>query len=503
MKKVIVDICFFVFLLLSLLPSHGNAQSFTSSSTHSFNSVNSTDKTLTRCWKNSAIITCSSHNTGAKSYTFQLRSLNSPDASVVGLSRTSNYYGPEEDSIYDMRISGNRCYFCGSRVSVRWKGWIMDLHGNSHYQVDYDTFGIVGYFDFYDNLTVDDNVYIYKIDKVKTAQRMLVYQPDNTNLTAIELVCLHNTSGNSPTCLVEMINTTTDPNSWSYNVVVPPNSSEILTDVVQCDWMIFTASVFSNLNSFIGFRCAKRSSIHAFGDPSSIGNELYKYNIANYGNCTTYGFHRFNDAKVRLCSRSDGFIAAVAAAPNESLDPNLVIVAPNSILLFNMYTPDNMLEYQVVDAGESLALHDIAYVKSNRSIGLLYSKKGSLPLDTIKTYLQFPRMGAVSVCNSYSDTLLWYRDGQMQTLDPLGSNSVCIGGFKWAGSSPFDGTQLQSNRLNSCFDLGGVGRITRRPTLSFKYENSPMNVIFDNEPVSRLNPQTISSETKTTIYCAN
>jgi hypothetical protein len=168
-----------------------------------------------------------------------------------------------------------------------------------------------------------------------------------------------------------------------------------------------------------------------------------------------------------------------------------------------MYTPDNMLEYQVVDAGESLALHDIAYVKSNRSIGLLYSKKGSLPLDTIKTYLQFPRMGAVSVCNSYSDTLLWYRDGQMQTLDPLGSNSVCIGGFKWAGSSPFDGTQLQSNRLNSCFDLGGVGRITRRPTLSFKYENSPMNVIFDNEPVSRLNPQTISSETKTTIYCAN
>ncbi len=503
MKKATTNTCILAFLILSLLlPFRGQTQGYTSNSTHSYNSVNPTDKTIVRRWKNKALITVSHHDRGYRSHTFQLRSLNASTASVVSLVRTMNIYGPIEDYINDMRISGDRCYFCGTRVSIERQGYVIDLHGNEQWQVVYDTCAIMGYFDFDTNLIADNNVYIYKIDKAKSAQRMLVYQPENTNLTAVELLCLHDTTGYGPTCLVEMINQPADPHDWEYNLVTPQNQDEILTDVVQNEWAIITSSIFSDNASDIGFRAAKKASTHAFSVQGGMGDYLYKYNIGEYDtNCNSYGFRRLNGAKVRLCSRIDGFTAAVAATVNHDRDSFMVYVE-DPILLFDMYSPDVMLEYQVVRAGKRLTLKDMAYIKPAGSLGLLYSF--SLPnplLDTVKTYLQFPKFGVVPVCNSYSDTLLYYRDGQMQTIDPLGTNSVCVGGYKNEGSSPFDGTQLRTNRLNSCLQFGGVGNIFRRPKLKYQIIESPMEAIIIKKDVDRVNPQTISTQTATTAYC--
>lgn len=131
----------------------------------------------------------------------------------------------------------------------------------------------------------------------------------------------------------------------------------------------------------------------------------------------------------------------------------------------------------------------------------MFSYRPLLSLDSVYTYLLFPKLGTYEPCDSYTDTLLRYTGGRMQSIDRFNSSNVCLGGIHWSGNVSFDGTQVQYNRINSCYDVDGTLSILRRHSLDVKEIEEKMVLIVEDAPAKRAAPkQTIRASTETT-YC--
>lgn len=472
------------------------AQPYTYSTDNVFPTGPIRNTTIVRNWMARFVITCS----GSFSYnnTFQMHHHNSQHAQIVGMPGVSNYYGGVHIRIKDMRLFDDKCYFCGSRVFI--VGWIAvpNLSGHIVYEPIYDSNAVMGYFGFSvvnDNQIVpDDSLYMYEIKQAKSAQRMAVYSPDDPlTPTAIRMICLHNIEGYSPTCLLEMSNSQSDPNAWIYNVVVPNSANEILTDITRSGNHIVMSSIFSYIDTRVCFRWINDAISYNDSDPTGTKDNLYIYNINNPGTeCYLNGFRRLANATPMLYARDSGFIAGIAAeAINASVDP--------SILLFDMRSPGQMSEYQYVNGGQNLLLKGLSYQTDNRTIGLLYSMLSPSTNDSLYTYLQFPRLGAVSQCNSYVQGRVFYKGGRMQTINAFGSSAVCIGGFSWGGLRPLDGVQKQSDNIIGCMDHDANGTVCRSHTLSPQVERQPMKVLSQGADAERTPPYNLEITTADNI----
>ncbi len=132
---------------------------------------------------------------------------------------------------------------------------------------------------------------------------------------------------------------------------------------------------------------------------------------------------------------------------------------------------------------------------------IMFSYRPVFFLDSVYTYLLFPKLGAYDPCDSYTDTLLRYTGGRMQSIDRFNSSNVCLGGIHWSGNVSFDGTQVQYNRINSCYDVAETLSIYRRHSLVVKEIEEEMKLVEENIEAKRAAPkQAIGASTETT-YC--
>ena len=465
-KKIIM--CLSVLLTLSQA-GYMQAQSYTTSNRHYYFYDDESDSTIVRNWDDTVVFTCSHHpNNTLYSHIFHMRKSTVLPAKEVGMPILMGSYGRIVDRINDMRILENECYFCGTRISPIGAEFEYDTSGNIHIEYTYDTCGFIGYYSFDNLLNVVGIIQVYLISNVKSVLRMAVYNSEyNNNVTCIELVGIKDTD-TQPKCLVEMSRTGTGPDVWSYVVITPSLSDEIFTDVVLTDEILVTASVYGNNDGEIGFRHIKPTQ-YPFSQPLSptTDNDLYKYDTRNYSSTHfIFGFTRLSNAPVRLCARQNGFIAGVAGKPVTGSGP---IEIGNYVFVFDMAWPNMMREFQSANTGWKLSCKEMTYLEQKKAVGILYSSTYSSNINYMRTFLQFPRLGAVSVGGQYTDTLMYYGDGDLHSIDTYKGHSVSLGGIRQAGAFPSDGIQRQYNRSNSCYALYGEGVIYRDPVLTPRY----------------------------------
>lgn len=459
---------FYVIILSVMILSIGQmqAQSYTTSSFHKFYFSGESDSIIVRNWNDTAVFTCSHHpNNNQYSHIIHMRYSISPSVNVVKIPIAQNVYGNMADRIYDMRIVDNMCYFCGSRVKNMGMELVIDETGNSYWQTLYDTCGLMGYYEFSNSLVLTGNLYMYEIPKVKSAQRMAVYHSGVPERTHIDLLCKFCDTIRTM-CLADMVNTIADPNHWDYDILIPSDANEIMTDVTATSTHIVIASVFKNDRRIVAFR-QKSINMGIFRAFPWEALYRYKYDISDYiEECFPYGFMRIEKTPVLLSPSSNGFVAGLSADYIEPRGPKL----NRAVLLFDMEDASIMNEYQAVRAGVEPRLKELTYLPTRSSIAILYNFKSSVLDDSAYSVLQFPVLGKVSECEVYYDTLMRKDGGMIQSIDTYRGHSVSLGALNWEYLIPLDGIQRQYDRSNSCFALYGENSIERRPVLEYERE---------------------------------
>lgn len=493
--------------MLCMVPlGHTMAQSYTTSSSHDFLFGEPTDSTIVRNWNDTVVITCCRYsNNYTISHVFHMRYATSPTTKMVKIPVWHNVYGEMGDRINDVRIVDSLCYFCGTRVKKTGQYIEYDEEGHAYLESIYDTCGIMGYFTFNSSLDVTGGLYLFELIKVKSARRMAVYRPIPSVLTGMLVVCGYGPSENG-TCLVELSNSLASPNQWNYNVLVPSDENEILTDVAVTNSYLVTTSVFENDRHIIGFRGTKNSWVNVFTEMTSDTQERYKYNIGSHNpdGCDSYGFLRRKYTPALLCPKGDGFMAGVSAVPDQESLPGWYVPSWNSsVLLFDMDDVSSMNEYQVVSAGMRPRLKELTYLSMMDAVGILYRAQRDVIPDSEYTVLQFPLLNKVQVCESYTDTLLRKNGGEFQSIDTYRSHSVSISGIKWQEGVPYDGVQRQYNRSNSCFVMYGENKIARRPVLSYMNDISPFDTPYTGEPAYCVHSNTVVPVENMTMHCSH
>ncbi len=498
-----------ILLLSILLPFSGLAQSTMISSRHLYNHDLPSSMNIVRSWDQKALITCSRNVASLYSHTFYMRFVNTHAATEVKMPRITSLNGGVLDRIYDMRISGNTCYFCGVRSYIVGFELPETPPGQTANPIPIvDSCGIVGYYSFTrwaEALVPDDSFYVYEIPHVKSAQRMAVYHPESTNVTAMEIICRQDCAGYGPSCLVEMCNSATTPHEWTYNVVTPTDNSEILTDVIVTKSHVVTSSVYESIPEWVIFRQSDNNVEQTFSNINGLGKTQHIYHISDRDPAcgADYRLETYSGSKPWLYpkgSSSDGFIAGLSAMIHNE-NPSGIISNPFLPILFDMANVDQMDEYQVIYGTGSLNLKGLSYLSSPKSVCLMLSYRHLFPLDSVYTYLLFPKLGTYDLCDIYTDTLLRYMGGRMQSIDRFNSSNVCLGGIHWSGNVSFDGTQVQYNRINSCYDVAETLSIRRRHSLVVKEIEEEMKLVEENIEAKRAAPkQTIGASTETT-YC--
>lgn len=422
----------------------------------------------------------------------------SPSVNVVKIPIAQNEQGKMVDRIYDMRIIDNMCYFCGSRVKNVGMELVFDEAGNTYWQALYDTCGLMGYFEFSNSLVLTNNLYIYEIPKVKSAQRMAVCHPGAPEITQIVLLCKYCDTIHTM-CLADMVNTMADPNHWDYDILIPSDANEIMTDVTTISTHIVISSVFQNDRRIVSFR-QKRIGMGVFRAFPWEALYRYKYDISDYiEECFPYGFMRIEKTPVLLCPSSNGFVAGVSADYIEPRGPKL----NRAVLLFDMEDVTIMNEYQAVSAGVEPRLKELTYLPIKSSIAILYNFKRTVLDDSAYSVLQFPVLGKVSECEVYYDTLMRKDGGMIQSIDTYRGHSVSLGSLNWQWSTPLDGIQRQYDRSNSCFALYGENSIERRPVLEYEREAKELLHKYYEEEAICVFSSTVPTVENVTIICSN
>ena len=459
-------------LMLLLSSGHTLAQSYTTSTMRYYVYDDACDSTIVRNWKDTAVFTCSHHpSNNLYSHIFHMRRSTALPPKLVGLPATANVYGRIIDRINDMRILENECFFCGTRITPTDMEIMYDPSGAMYTEYTYDTCAFIGHYSFDNSLEVTGAIQIHLVKSVNSALRMAVYNSEYDNyVTCIELLCgcsiaTHNT------CLVEMSRTSTIPAAWYYHVIMPDIADEILTDVLVTDELVYTASVYANNDGEMGFRHIKRTK-YPFTYPLGIttDRDLYKYDTRTYTSSHfEYGFRRLDKTPVRLYYKPNGFIVGMAgkALPNSG-GGSLPLGGPY-VHIFDMLSPNSMAEFQSAETGKDLNFKEMACLWQKGVVGILYSSLYNPIFSDTRTFLQFPRMGAVSVGGQYMDTLLYNGLGDLHSIDVYKEHSVSFSGIKQLGYLPLEGIQRQYNRSNSCLTLHGEKSIYRDPVLIPKY----------------------------------
>lgn len=492
-----------VLLLSLLLPLCGQAQGTIVSSRHVYKYDLPSSTNIVRSWMEKAIITCSRNNTNSISHTFYMRFADTYAATKVEIPIQVNEMGPVDDVIYDMRILGNTCYFCGKRTYVVGYEEPSVLPGQPSFMLPiYDSCAIVGYFSFTQwaqALVPDDSLYVYVIREAEAAHKMAVYQTASSNVTAIELVCSQERENESPTCLVEMHNSTA-PHVWKYNIVTSTDRHEILENVIVTGSSVVLSSYYDDIPMAFSLRKVSNSGFQMFSDISGSGKYQHLYHISDhYSQCGNFGYTRFGNSRVLMCPKGNGkdFIVGLSATIIRE-DPSGIYLNPYAVLLFDMADVDLMNEYQVVGGLIRHSLNGISYQSSPKSMGILFTLNDTSDPDSNTAYMMFPRLGAAECCESYTDTLLRYSIGQIQSIGTYNSTNACLSGFRRSGKKTFDGTQVQYNRDNSCYTPVGTRYVFRRYPLQAKAVEIPMKTLEEDLTAERANPrQTIGSSTET------
>ena len=360
-----------------------------------------------------------------------------------------------------------------------------DPSGAMYTEYTYDTCAFIGHYSFDNSLEVTGAIQIHLVESVNSALRMAVYNSEYDNyVTCIELLCgcsiaTHNT------CLVEMSRTSTIPAVWYYYVIMPDIADEILTDVLVTDELVYTASVYANNDGEMGFRHIKRTKYpFAFPLGNTTDSDLYKYDTRTYrsshfGN----GFKRLDKTPVRLYYKPNGFIAGMAgkALPNSG-GGSLPLGGPY-VHIFDMLSPNSMAEFQSAETGNRLNFKEMACLWQKGVVGILYSSSYNPIISDTRTFLQFPRMGAVSVGGQYTDTLLYNGLGDMHSIETYKEHSVSFSGTNQSGYLPLEGIQRQYDRSNSCLTLHGERIIYRDPVLIPIFFPSGWDIVGEDEAV--------------------
>ena len=490
--------------VLLLLVGRVRAQSYTTSSSHRFYFSGGSDSVIVRNWNDTAVFTCSHHpGNNQYSHIIHMRYSISPTVNVVKIPIFQNEHGGMIDRINDMRIIDNKCYFCGSRVKNVGEELVIGDMGNYYWQILYDTCGLMGYFEFSNSLILTGNLYMYEIPKVKSAERMAVYHSGVPEITQVDLLCKY--CGTTRTmCLADMRNTLADPNYWEYDIVVPSDANEIMTDVTATSTHVVLASVFKNDRKIVAFR-QKRIGMGIFRFIPWEALYRYKYDISGYSEeCFSYGFKRVEKAPVILCPKSNGFVAGVSADYDNNVIPEQRDPKLNpSILLFDMRDVSNMNEYQAVSAGAEPLLKELTYLPLKNSVAILYNFKRSVLDDSAYTVLQFPVLDTVPECEMYYDTLIRKAGGMIQSIDTYRGHSASLGALLWQGLTPLDGIQRQYDRSNSCFLLYDEGGIERRPVLEHESEEKQLLHEYDELEAICVFSSAVETVENVTIICSH
>ena len=466
-----------------------SAQSYTKSTYNMFNNLSPSDSVISRSWNDTALFTCSHlvSPVGGETHLFTMHSSQSASSVVVGMPVYITQYGVAiRDRVYDMRILGNTCYFCGSRIKPTGMETYYTPEGNAYTVYTYDTCGLMGYYTFDNTLTPTSAIAAHEIAGVRSALRMAVFPATTQGLTGMELLCAYGPDGHT-NCLAELCNTLTNPDIWAYRLTAPSDTNEVLTDVTVTDSYLVTASVFKNDESLVGYRYAKKGEF-AFGDtrPYSTADELYLYNIGSYTSAYfPQGIRRVAGAPVRLCPNWDGFVSGFAGYPFFKQEPgSMQILRNDCVVLFDMEHPGYMREFQAAQTGLGLKLKEVTSLTAKNAVGILYWSRPYVP-GIGNTYLQFPRWGAVAVNNHYYDTLMHWDPNDIHSIWTYRGHSVTLGGTKTTTLVPFDGVQRQHNRTNSCYSLQGAEVIYREPVILPSLETVPWVVLIGNDETDK------------------
>ena len=487
--------------LILLLPlGHTWAQSYTTSTMRYYVYDDACDSTIVRNWKDTAVFTCSHHPGNILySHIFHMRQSTVLPPKLIGLPTMTNVHGRIIDRINDMRILENECFFCGTRIAPTGEEIMYDPSGAMYTEYTYDTCAFIGYYSFDNSLDEIGDISIHLIGEVKSGLRMAVYNSEYANyVTCVELLCGCSIA-NHNTCLVEMSRGSTGPDAWEYRVIIPDMADEILTDVLVTNELLYTASVYANNDGEIGFRHIKRTR-HPFAEPieNTTDKDLYKYDTRAYTSSHfENGFKRQAKAPVRLCSKPNGFVAGMAG---QKLLNFGTLLGGNYVHIFDMELPNSMLEFQSAATMDDLNFKEMACLWRKDLVGILYSSSCSPIISDTRTFLQFPRFGAVSIGGQYTDTLLYNELGDLHSIDVYKDHSVLFSGTKQSGYLPLEGIQRQYNRSNSCLTFHGERAIYRDPVLSPRFILSGWTLVCENEPVS-IEYKPVKGLGSTTVAC--
>ena len=327
MKKVIIQT---IFLWLFLLCAQGRtwAQTMPFSQVIRHNDVRGTE-VITRALPSGAVLSCSKSVNGDGNHTFMIYKPTSSSTRCYTCNLGALFSLAADDyCIKDMYIFENKCYFCGYYVPSEIEP-IYDPFGNI---IDVTTYGFVGYFDLFPELSLPigpgivipppppgppltnsslDSIYLITIPETDSIMQIVAHHDSQTY--DVFLMAVGYTSRYVfPTCVVELTKPVgTSDTYWSLNIVQPTCSvvDEYMTDIVLIEDYVVVASKLSYADGELDgdtdpthylFRLheAKRDGFYNTTLPLSSSASVYQYDVSSYG--VGIGCHHIGDP-IRLC----------------------------------------------------------------------------------------------------------------------------------------------------------------------------------------------------------
>lgn len=463
MKKIRVILLLFAGSIATPLMSQNDVS-------HLYTTLPETENTIVRNIKDyinigyNTVTCCRLPDTGMVNYShyFILRNNDSSFAKYFYFPTERNEYGLMHDKVYDMRILGKKCYFCGTRRYIAGYVALVSPPGSpTVYAPEYDSCGFFGYFNLPGTGSVDFSLKL--IPEIKAAKRMTVFTHDSQR--KVTLLGMTSNYSLGKTCLVHLSNDMMasffNMHLWDYFVEYLYSDDEEMTDVITNGVYMVTSSVFSSDSHWVGFRYIKQDGAVVGFHAADPGSETFIYDLRDLetsGDCEVSKFDgasRISNSPVLLSPTEDGYVAAFCGKECHYQGGTLVPRNYDNVFMFSMESPMDLREIQTTCYGESSRLVDLTYVFNHHHVGILYSTYDYYPCPPgIQIHELFAMtLGIVNVGECYAVDKEYKYQGDILSIDAGGSTSMAFAGRMSNPQKPFDGSNYTFSSFGShCLD---------------------------------------------------
>lgn len=458
-KKIVLSaIC----VLSMIIGTPAIGQNYTTSARHAFKYIENSDTAITRCYKDTILVTCTNQKINDIVFTtsFIIRNESSSTAKTLWISRFYNEYGRISFNITDMHILNGICYFCGTQTTPIG-------YGEEYNSLTVNTsVGFVGHFSIDDVLSETGNYYLETFNEVSSFSKMAVTDKVDSGDVGIMIIGTRNDepSNTCLTCLVQPHGS----NQWKYYVTDSDIDDEVFTDVIVTDGLWVTASLFENNKKLIGFRSTKIGNTGFYRETFyNTPADLFQFDIT-----THLRIDRCTDSPLLLCPMyDDHFSAGFSGYP--IADPNLYRLFDNTYIIHMDY-PNHMSQLHTFNSPGKSMIKDLTYIPDIQSTVVLYQSRISVFDTTRQNYLIRTNWNN---SEEYCDTVMYLDYGKLLSLDFSRSDILAMGAI-WDQYHPSDVLQRVTRRQNSCLNLNGCHTIFPTNTTTSIFKESQFQWVY-------------------------